>query len=180
MKKILAMAVMAATMSTATAALAQTAAPAPEATCADDPLFRQMDFTLGLWSVYDDKGAERSEVLMESWIGGCAIHEKWSSFDGSRVTGLGLFNYSRILKGWTYAWASAGGSSTLFLGHQVAPNHIRYVTNRPTESGGIRLRHWDLILLDDGRVRELSVATEDGGATWTTEYDLYWVKKSQS
>jgi hypothetical protein len=34
-------------------------------------------------------------------------------------------------------------------------------------------RHWAA----DGTIRELSVGTEDGGTTWTTEYDLKWVRR---
>ena len=173
-------AIMATALTISAPTLAQTPAAPREPACVEDSAFKQMDFTLGLWSVYDEKGAERAQVLMESAINGCAILETWSSFDGTKVTGVGLFNYSRILKGWTYAWASQNGSSTLFLGHQVEPDNIRYVTSRPGEDGTTVVRHWSLIALPDGRVRELSVKTSDGGATWATEYDLYWVKKPQS
>jgi len=174
--KKLSMALLLTVLPVASPALAQPAAPA----CADDPLFQQMDFTLGIWSVHDDKGGERARVRMEKVLGGCAISESWSSFDGSRVTGLGLFNYSRLLRGWSYAWVSANGTSTMFLGHHVEQNNIRYVTSRPAADGRVRVRHWSLIALPDGRIRELCVATEDGGATWITEYDLYWTRREQS
>jgi hypothetical protein len=150
---------------------------AQEPACAKDPLFAQQDFTLGHWDVFN-ADRKSAEVLMERALDGCAIHETWSSPDGSKVTGLGLFNYSRILKAWSYAWAASSGASTIFQGSLIEPGHMRYVTERPGAGGATRVRHWDLIALPDGRVRELSVATEDGGTTWATEYDLMWVRKA--
>jgi len=157
-------------------ALAQAQAPAQPAPCASDPLFRQQDFTLGAWDVSRD-GVKTAEVHMERALDGCAISERWSVPPGKRGNGLGLFTYSRLLNAWTYAWASDTGAATFFTGRSLSPTEIRYETERPMPGGGKRLRHWTLSLRPDGRVRELSVASDDGGSTWTTEYDLTWTKK---
>lgn len=166
-------------LAAATASLVFAApAMAQAAPCTQDPLFAQQDFTLGHWDVFDEKG-KRAEVLMERVVDGCAIHEAWYSPDGSKMTGIGLFNYSRIRKSWTYAWASSRGSTSLFDGTLIEPGNMRFVTERPGDKPGTtRLRHWSLIALPDDRVRELSVATEDGGASWITEYDYIWVRKA--
>ena len=154
-------------------AAAQTV-PAP--TPCTDPIYRRQDFTVGHWDVYNgDK--KSAEVLMEASLGGCAIHETWTVPAGKKGNGLGLFVYSDLLKTWHYLWASDTGSTTSFKGAEVKPGEIRYVTEKPLTDGKVRLRHWSLILQPDGKVRELSVGTEDGGTTWTTEYDLTWVKK---
>lgn len=171
-KNLVRVAAAAAGLSLAAPAMAQ------EAPCSQDPLFAQQDFTVGHWDVFDEKG-KRAEVLMERVVEGCAIHEEWYSADGSKMTGIGLFNYSPIRKNWTYAWASSRGAASLFDGALIEPGNMRFVTERPGDAPGTtRLRHWSLIALPDGRVRELSVATEDGGASWITEYDLYWVRKA--
>lgn len=157
------------------AALAQT--PPPAAPCTA-PIYQQHDFTVGHWDVYNgDK--KSAEVLMDKVLDGCAIHETWTTPAGKKGNGLGLFVYSDLLKTWQYLWASDTGSTTSFKGAEVKPGEIRYVTEKPLPDGKIRLRHWSLILQPDGKVRELSVGTEDGGTTWTTEYDLTWVKKAQ-
>ena len=153
--------------------------PAPK-TCAEDPIFSQMDFVLGEWDVYDGDRPEAprtATVRMEKVLGGCTIDETWTGLSEGESDGLGLFTYSRILKSWHYFWAAAGGGTTYFTGSERKPGAIRYVTSRPTPSGGVRLRHWTLSLEPNGRVRELSVGTEDGGKTWTTEYDLWWTKR---
>jgi hypothetical protein len=152
-------------------------APRPLA-CADDPKFTEQDFTIGLWDVFS--GAKQTaQVRMERSLGGCAIHEVWSEKDGAPGSGLGLFTYSRLLKNWHYLWSSDTGAATSFLGSLIKPGEMRYVTTRPLADGRSRLRHWSLILQADGRVRELAVGSEDDGKTWTTEYDLMWVRAGQ-
>lgn len=152
---------------------APAAAQAPGCT---DAIYAGQDFTVGEWDVYNgDK--KSAEVKMEKVLDGCAIHETWTVPQGKKGNGLGIFVYSSLLKGWSYLWASDTGATTSFIGQIIKPGEIRYVTEKPLGEGKVRLRHWSLIQQPDGRVRELSVGTEDGGATWTTEYDLYWVKK---
>jgi hypothetical protein len=152
------------------------ATPAPDLPCTEDPKFREQDFTVGHWDVYNGE-TKSAEVLMELVLADCAIHETWTTMGDRPGDGLGLFNYSRLLGDWGYYWVSETGAATSFRGGLVEPGNMLFVTERPLPDGGVRLRHWSLILQPDGRVRELSVGTEDGGATWTTEYDLMWVKK---
>jgi len=151
--------------------------PSPPPSCAADPMFRQQDFTIGSWDV-SRNGAKNAEVHMERVLGGCAIQEHWVVPAGKSGAGIGLFTYSRVLKAWTYAWAADTGAATMFTGQSISPTEIRYDTERPLPNGGKRLRHWTLSLQPDGRIRELSVGSDDNGATWTTEYELFWTKKA--
>ena len=166
---LLAAASLATTLAFATPASAQTA-PCSEA------IYQGQDFTVGEWDVFNG-GKKSAEVKMEKVLGGCAIHETWTAADDKEGDGLGIFVYSALLKGWSYLWASDTGATTAFTGQIIKPGEIQYVTQKPLGDGKVRLRHWSLILLPDGKVRELSVGTEDNGTTWTTEYDLLWVKK---
>ena len=157
-------------------AQAQTAPPPQPAPCASDPLFRLQDFTLGSWEV-SRNGVKSADVQMDRALDGCAILEHWTALPGKRGNGIGLFTYSRVLNAWTYAWASETGAATMFTGQSVSATEIRYDTERPLPAGGKRLRRWTLSLLPDGRIRELSVGSEDGGTVWATEYELIWTKK---
>jgi hypothetical protein len=89
-----------------------------------------------------------------------------------------LFNYSRLLGSWGYTWATDDGAATAFRGNLIKPGEMRYVTEKPLPGGKVRLRHWTLYAMPDGTVRELAVGTEDGGKTWTTDYDLKWVRRN--
>lgn len=159
------------------AAISMTSPPAAaQASECADAIHAGQDFTVGVWDVYNGD-TKSAEVKMEKVLDGCAIHETWTVPEGRKGNGFGIFVYSSLLKGWNYLWASDTGATTSFIGQIIKPGEILYVTEKPLGDGKVRLRHWSLIQQPDGRVRELSVGTEDGGATWTTEYDLYWVKK---
>ncbi len=166
------------------AALAIIAAPAaaqapsnPAETCRNDPRFREQDFTLGSWDVYTGE-KKTDEVTMTLILNDCAIEEHWTKTDGHPTgNGIGLFNYSRLLGSWGYTWATDDGAATVFRGNLVKPGEMRYVTEKPLPGGKTRLRHWTLYAMPDGTVRELAIGTEDGGATWTTDYDLKWVRR---
>lgn len=144
-------------------------------TCAEDPQFRQQDFTLGTWDVYAGT-IKAAQVRMERVLGGCAIHETWTQMGNRPGNGLGMFTYSRQLKSWHYLWAADNAAATSFNGSMIQPGEMHYAMTYPLAKGGARVRHWSLTLLPDGRVRELSLGSDDEGKTWVTEYDLTWVK----
>jgi len=159
------------------AAPAQAQTPPPRPSCKEDPLFRAQDYTLGTWDVYNaDKII--AEVKMELVLNDCTIFETWNvPKDRPTGNGLGMFAYSRAEKIWNYFWNSDNGATSVLKGTVIKDGEIRYVNENDLPDGKKRLRHWSLILMPDGKVRELSVITDDGGTTWKTEYDLYWHKK---
>ncbi len=147
--------------------------PPPAPACADDPLYRQQDFTLGEWDVFKD-GRKTAGVNISRTLGDCALQEVWKPAALGIGHGLGLFTYSRLLKSWTYFWVADGPANPIFKGAATRPGAMLYVTEKPLPSGRTRLRHWTLTRQPDGTIRELSVGTEDDGTTWTTEYELIW------
>lgn len=171
-KTPISLAAAAAALAVATAA----GAAEPPLPCKDDPMFAQQDFTVGAWEVFSGE-RKTAEVTMEKALNGCTISETWTP-TRPNGHGLGLFTYSRLLKAWNYFWVSDTGQTTYFTGEPIGPTEMRYVTRAPLAAGGERLRHWTLSLQPDGRVRELSQGSEDGGRTWAVEYDLMWRKKN--
>jgi hypothetical protein len=145
-------------------------------TCKKDAKFREQDFTVGTWDVYSGEN-KTAEVTMALILNDCVIQETWKVTNGRPTgNGTGLFNYSPLLKDWGYYWATDNGATTSFRGTLIKPGEMRYVTERPLPDGKVRLRHWTLFAMPDGTIRELSQGTEDQGKTWTTEYDLKWVR----
>jgi hypothetical protein len=155
---------------------AQTAAPAA-APCMDaqlHPEYRQLDFWVGEWTVYKDK-EKLSDVKVEKVLKDCALAETWTA-SGHGNDGLGLSTYNPLNKKWEYFWVADRGYTSHFTG-QLLKDEMQFVIEQPTPDGKIKLRHWSLIKLPDGGVRELSVGSLDNGQHWTTEYDFVWVKK---
>lgn len=159
-------------------ALPAAGAAQPAATCRSDTNYRAQDFTVGEWDVFSGT-RKAAEVSMRLILNDCVIEERWTAVAGSgESNGAGLFSYSPLLKNWGYYWATDTGATTSFRGQLIRPGEMRYVTERPLPNGKTRLRHWTLSQNPDGSIRELAIGTEDGGASWTTEYDLKWVRKT--
>jgi hypothetical protein len=158
----------------AAAYLLASPAQAQTTPCADNPTYHQQDFALGDWDVFAGDKMD-AHVRLEPVLAGCAIRESWTALSG-KGNGIGLFTWSRVLNAWSYAWASNTGAATEFTGAATGERGMLYITQRPTATGGTRIRHWTLIEQPDHSIRELSVGSEDGGKTWTQEYELIWKK----
>jgi hypothetical protein len=160
------------------AAAAQAAPPAhsPD-TCRNDPNFRAQDFSVGSWDVYR-ANAKTAEVKMELILNECAIQQTWT-VPTEKTTGnvSGLFSYSLIQKSWIYAFTTDYANNNYFLGEVVGPGQMRYETKVLQSDGGVRLRRWTLSLQSDGHISEKSVASTDGGKTWSDGYELIWIKR---
>jgi hypothetical protein len=147
-------------------------APPP---CGQDVRFKQQDFSLGDWDVYD--GDKRSaSVHLEKVLKGCAIQETWMPLEDTGEYGIGLFTYSRLLGHWGYFWVADNGQTTNFSGDQRGSQGMLYVTYAPVAAGGKKERHWTLELQPGGSIQELSVGSTDG-KTWTKEYELIWRRR---
>jgi hypothetical protein len=138
------------------------------------PEFRQLDFWTGNWEVFN-KDKKLSEVTIEKILNDCGLAETWTAA-GTGNDGRGLSSYDALTKKWEYFWVAANGYMSHWTGALLG-NEMRFVREQPNPKGGTRLRHWSLFSLPDGKVRELSLGSTDGGKTWTTEYDFTWIRK---
>lgn len=136
--------------------------------------FHELDFWIGDWVVLNgEDGPKSADVVIEPILGGCGLHEIWTGGQPGG-NGRGLATYNKRTGNWHYFWISAGGSMSEWTGKLIDGTEMRFVREQLDPDGRTRLRHWSLIDLPDGRVRELSLASLDGGRNWETEYDLYW------
>jgi len=72
------------------------------------PEYRQFDFWLGEWDVYQgDKLAGRNSI--RSILSGCAVSEEWSGASG--FTGSSLNFYNSSTKRWHQTWIDSQGQS---------------------------------------------------------------------
>jgi len=150
---------------------AQTRTPRPA--CKDRAEFRQLDFWIGNWEVFN-KEQKLADTTVQPVLKDCALEELWTGTRGS--DGKGLSTYNERTKKWEYFWVAASGTTSHFAG-ELMGTEMRFAMDQVQPDGSIRQRHWSLILQPDGRVRELSVGSSDNGKTWTTEYDYEWRKK---
>lgn len=146
----------------------------PPNPCPTDAIYRQFDFWVGEWDVYNPDEQKVGSNIIEKAENGCLLIENWTSVQGG--TGKSMNYYDPSEKAWKQVWVSgnanigyfSGGlkDKAMFLdGHWVNPDGSTY-----------RLRGtWTP--LEDGRVRQHFEASQDDGETWSTWFDGYYVRK---
>lgn len=150
-------------------AVAADKVPAP---CNSLDDYRQQDYALGEWEIFEN-GHKSADAQLVKDLSGCAIRLTWTPAGPSEPRGLGLFTYSQALGRWTYLWVTDGGQTSYSTGELRHPDDMQYVTEHPLRGGGRRIRKWGLSLQADGTLRELSMGS-DNGHDWSVEFDLVW------
>jgi hypothetical protein len=151
----------------ATAANVQSAMP-----CADSA-YRQFDFWIGDWDVFD---AERPAVVVaharvELILNGCVLHEIYQSLDGHKGESFSIYDVTRDT--WHQSWVNdhgylltiegrLRGSSMILEGTDHLPN------GKPRQVRG----EWRS---EEHGVREAAVRSTDGGVTWIPWFDLLFL-----
>lgn len=138
------------------------------------PEYRQFDFWIGDWDVYNPQGvlAGRNDVRLI--LSDCVIAENWTS----RVAGEGKsFNkYNAAKKRWEQYWVDDQGQTTFFWGNLEGQNMV-FHSDGENPDGSKFERRLTFFPLAPNKVRQFSQLTSDGGKTWTTEYDLTYIRR---
>lgn len=134
------------------------------------PEHRQLDFWLGRWEVWSG-GEKVAESRIERSDAGCAIVERYRQADG--YTGTSLNFRDPALRRWRQSWADSLGGVGEFTG--IAAEAEMAFTGETHRPDGTRvLRRMTLSRRADGSVRQLSLASTDGGVTWKPHYDFVY------
>lgn len=131
---------------------------------------RQFDFWVGDWSVVSTRELTpvgRSHI--ERTIGNCVIWENWTSLGDAGYSGKSYNIFNAEQNRWEQFWVDNQGEVIHFLG-----NLSEGIMDFRTEAapGKALVRHLRFYNLGADRVRQLSEGSEDGGKTWTVEYDF--------
>jgi hypothetical protein len=143
-------------------------APAPPAAC-QTPEHRQFDFWLGEWEVFLPNGKKAGDSRIESIAAGCALLENWTGTGG--FSGKSLNSYDGTDKRWHQSWVDSTGSRLELAGAYADKRMV--LSSAP--GGTVQRIAWSVN--DDGSVRQLWEATEDGGKTWTVQFDGRYMRR---
>lgn len=145
------------------------AAPAPP--CAADS-YRQLDFWLGDWDVYDVGGsAPVARAHITRILDGCAVHELYESTGGASDTrGESFSIFDRTRGVWHQTWVTNHGALLQVEGGrrdgrvQLAGSYLDAAGRRVQ----IRAAWWPA----SATVRERAEVSSDDGHTWQPHFDL--------
>ena len=140
------------------------------------PEYRQFDFWLGDWDVFDPGGTRVGTNRIEGILDGCALAEHWSGAKSSRGTSLNFYSAGR--KRWHQTWIDNQGAP-LFLEGEFADGKMTLEGDAPSrrERGSVIRNRITWSMLEGGRVRQLWDVSEDGGKTWKVVFDGTYVRK---
>jgi hypothetical protein len=166
----------------ASQAEAQTAAPAPAppapSPCAA-PEFRQFDFWVGKWDVFNPTdGNKVGESLIEAVYRGCGIRENWQP----KAQGGGSLNiYQPALKTWHQSWIDSSGTRAEFEG---AWNGKAMVLEgdwpTPPDPAHLSRTRMTYTPNPDGSVRQEGLVSIDNGKTWAPSFDFIYRRAAQA
>ena len=132
--------------------------------------YRQFDFWVGSWDVYDRAGNKVGQSRIERILADCVVLENWKG------TGEGKSwnTWNAARKRWEQSWVDASATPVFFSG-QLENGTMVYHSDQPQPDGKPYARRLTFTPLPGKRVRQFSEGTSDGGKTWSTEYDLIYV-----
>jgi hypothetical protein len=149
------------------------AQPAPRPPTCDGAEYRQFDFWVGEWQVFDRaSGAAAGMSRIEKLYGGCVLRENWTS---PGFTGGSLNTWSKADGKWHQAWMDQAGAFRHFVG-ALDDGRMVLVASQPDPAHPGRALEVRLAFTPqaDGSVRQYSDVSSDGGATWRPRYDFLY------
>ena len=145
------------------------------------PEFRQFDFWIGEWEAFGKKGQKAGDSRISLILDSCVILEEWtgaSAQQGLVYSGKSFNSYNSATRQWQQTWTDNTGNTTEFLRGEGGNGRIVYYADKVTgPKGKTFMRRLSFTRLSEDKVRQFGERSDDGGATWTAEYDLEYRRK---
>jgi tetratricopeptide (TPR) repeat protein len=142
--------------------------------CQFAPEYKQFDFWVGEWNVETPQGQPAGKNLIQRVEEGCIIMENWTGAQGGSGKSINFYNASTGK--WRQTWVDSRGGVTEYQG-EYKDGAMRFDGDPLTQNGQKTLRRLTLSTLGPDRVRQLFEQSADDGKTWSTQYDLIYVRK---
>lgn len=143
--------------------------------CTMAPEYRQFDFWIGEWEVQSNgSGQTAGKSSVQLILGECIIFENWTGISG--VNGKSFNLYNAVTKQWQQKWVDDRGTITDYAGGWKE-DRMEFLANQLQSDGKTQLLRMTFFKLDPDRVRQFGELSTDEGKTWSTQYDLIYVRK---
>ncbi|MDF2448335.1 MAG: Tetratricopeptide repeat protein [Bacteroidota bacterium] len=157
---------------------------AQESPCEKDPVYRQFDFWLGEWEVFDLRNNKAGDSRITTILNSCVLQEEWTSVSkhkGVLYSGKSFNTFNAATQQWQQTWVDNTGGSNEFLIGKFDNTKIEFLTNPfPLSKDTMAIRRLTFYNLSDQKVRRHGEISKDKGVTWKTEYDLDYRRKKDS
>jgi hypothetical protein len=139
------------------------AEPAPSARWCVAAAYRQFDFWVGDWDVFDvGSSIPVAHARIDRILDGCVLREDYQGTDGHKGQSFTIYDAAR--KVWHQSWVTNRGELLEIEGEDRAAGSLVRGTWKP----------------QNGDVRETAVTSTDGGNTWKPWFDLVFRRKASA
>jgi hypothetical protein len=140
--------------------------------------YRQLDFWIGDWDVYETtppQGPAVARARVEPVAQGCAIRERYEQADG--LIGESLLSYDSVRKAWQQTWITNRGAFMAIAGNLADGRLVLEGDVHLKDGSTVKQRiTWQQ---QDGAVRESAALSKDGGKSWAPAFDLVFRKRAR-
>jgi tetratricopeptide (TPR) repeat protein len=135
---------------------------------------RQFDFFVGEWDAFNPQGRKDGTSVIERIANGCGILENWKGTLGGEGKSINFYD-SQAGK-WFEYWVGANGAPLRYSGI-YQDGALRFEGEPSTQNGKKIITRLTFFKIDADTVRQLAEQSDDGGKTWTINYDLKYVRR---
>jgi hypothetical protein len=132
--------------------------------------YRQFDFFVGHWNVYDGQGKLVGTDVVKTELKGCVISERFTGNDGG--IGIGLSGYQPATRTWYQDFMGDDGLLVTLRGRPSGSAAM--VLNGDDYRHGKHRLDRGVWTVRRNEVEELWTGSTDGGKTWTTIFDGFF------
>ncbi|HUG54946.1 MAG TPA: hypothetical protein VMR21_15150 [Vicinamibacteria bacterium] len=141
------------------------------------PEYRQFDFWVGDWDVFDPSGTLVGTNSITREYDGCVLQEHWEARGPRKQTGSSFNTYHAAAGRWHQTWVDSTGGFLLLDGGLAGESMVL-----EGEMLGRRGRLHHRIRFTprpDGQVRQFWETSADGGKTWNVAFDGTYVRRKK-
>lgn len=135
------------------------------------PEYRQFDFWIGEWEVFNPSGQKVGENRIEKILAGCALAEYWTSAAGT--SGRSHNRYDRTTGQWVQHWLTDSGTAIDMWGGLVGG--VMILETEGTEASP--KQRWSWTLEEDGSVRQKAEQLDPETGEWQVVWDSYYRRR---
>lgn len=133
-------------------------AHAQQAAPCSTPEYRQFDYWLGEWDVFNADGTRIGENRITQEQGGCVLHEHWMDQRGGTGESFNIYD------------GAATGNLLLLDGGIDANGNMVLSGEQRRSDGNVLHNRISWLKQEDGSVQQLWEQSTDGGKTWQTGF----------
>ncbi len=140
--------------------------------CRYEERYRDFDFWIGSWDVYDTAGRKAGTNTIVRASEGCMLYESWTNASGS--DGHSLNYVDPATDQWVQVWMGADGSLISGRGG-FEDGAMRLLGEHVLKTGESRPFRMTFTPNDDGSVRQFLEESTDSGKTWSVWFDARYL-----